>query len=722
MKKKKPLFFGLRVKVIFLTLFILGIVLCVGIVGIIANQKLVNISTSVTETEVAQMAVVQEITESLRLANVYSSVLFMVHDHVPIETTNEYLDLFKESFDQARIFIEALAWGSESDTFKQIDDGELYKQWKSLNKNHALFIPEPSHELQQLALDLNQYVSRYRTAVEEFNVQYSDVPATTSEGVVDDYATERRNAYRVYDELTIHFLPISETLEKIKATSRIGVRLANGTIHDVAERVKFITVGVFVVGTVLILVVSLLFVHLSIVKPLNTLIDTAKEIASGKLTTRVRVLSKDEIGTLARVFNEMAVHLMDSYDNLEKLVKDKTVTLSEVLRNIELKNKELEKSQLVATNLLEDLEIEKQKVELKVAERTKELEREKNKLLQVTSNMRGGGILLDNNQKVVFFNGETEKILGVPGANNNTILGEFFTYFDGTPIKEYFARCMQGETFCVPEIEGKGQRVYEIFFRYLDLETEHSGGGGYFILFFDITELKLLERSKSELVAVASHQLRTPLTAMRGNVEMLTDGSFGEVNHEQREMLSDIELSIVRLISMVNDMLDITKIENRSLELNVGKLNVQEKMNAIIASLATYADRHNFTITTAGIPNDVCILGDEERIRQVFQNIIDNAIKYSSHPGELQISARRDDSFVEIEFRDNGIGIPKNEQSKMFNRFYRASNTVSSSSSGSGLGLYIVKSIIEQHGGDIRFESKEGEGTTFFVRLPVYNS
>jgi signal transduction histidine kinase len=229
----------------------------------------------------------------------------------------------------------------------------------------------------------------------------------------------------------------------------------------------------------------------------------------------------------------------------------------------------------------------------------------------------------------------------------------------------------------------------------------------------------LLERSKSELVAVASHQLRTPLTAMRGNVEMLIDESFGELNKEQHELLDDIDVSTIRLITMVNEMLDITKIEKGDLEMSLERLNVKENIDSVIADLGGYAERHEFKIDSSGIMSDVVIEGDRMRVRQVFQNLIDNSIKYSRHPGKLVMSSKKANGKVELTFADNGIGIPKIEQPKLFERFYRASNTAKTASSGSGLGLYIVKSIIEQLGGEITVQSEEEVGTTFVVTLPA---
>jgi signal transduction histidine kinase len=171
---------------------------------------------------------------------------------------------------------------------------------------------------------------------------------------------------------------------------------------------------------------------------------------------------------------------------------------------------------------------------------------------------------------------------------------------------------------------------------------------------------------------------------------------------------------------MVNEMLDITKIERGDLEMNLEELNVKEIISSVVADLQTYAERHEFTIQV-NLPEDIFVHADRVRLRQIFQNLVDNSIKYSNHPGKLNIDAERKGNLIMLSFIDNGIGVPKNEQPKLFERFYRASNTAKTASSGSGLGLYIVKSIAEQFGGDISFESEEGKGTTFHVTLPVIN-
>lgn len=424
------------------------------------------------------------------------------------------------------------------------------------------------------------------------------------------------------------------------------------------------------------LVVLLLYITLfRFTRSINILNNAVTRVAGGDMSVEVNINSKDEFELLATGFNQM------------------TRTLAQQKSKLEIRNCELE-------------------------ERTRDIEYEKNKILLVTENMKGGALLLDSNGEVIFVNEKLYKLLGMKQADvpYTSMLDAVYKYFEDTDIKDFFKKCNEGKTFTVPEIEGRG-RIFEISFINLDAEDEKRQGG-QFVLMYDITDIKSLERSKSKLVAVASHQLRTPLTAMRGNVEMLIDKSFGPLNPEQLEMLSEINVSTTRLISMVNEMLDITKIEKGDLNLVFEQVNVKEVIDSIYSDLSEYAEQRGVTLSVE-LPEDLSIYVDKSRARQVLQNLIDNAIKYSKNPGMLYISSSVSGNFAQIIVKDNGAGIPKNEQSRIFSRFYRASNTVNSQSSGSGLGLFIVRSIVGKLGGDIWFESEENIGTTFFVTFPV---
>ncbi|OGG70862.1 hypothetical protein A3I99_03895 [Candidatus Kaiserbacteria bacterium RIFCSPLOWO2_02_FULL_45_11b] len=396
-----------------------------------------------------------------------------------------------------------------------------------------------------------------------------------------------------------------------------------------------------------------------------------------------------------------------------------TSNLEQIIADMKLKEAELENTKKAILNILEDLDEEKKAVERRVEERTAEIKREKEKLHQVTKNIKNGVFLLDSEGVVIFVNEGLYQLLDLNQEEilMPEVLEEILAYYKDTNFKESLTRCLNGEVFTLPEVETQG-KIFEIFFNNLQVKTDGKDDVNYFVLITDITDAKLLERSKSELVAVASHQLRTPLTAVRGNIEMLIDESYGPLNEQQHELLSDVDISTARLIGMVNDMLDITKIERGNLDMVLEYVSVKETVDSICSDLADYAKRRGVVIEI-NIPEGINVYGDKSRVRQVMQNLIDNAIKYSKGTGVLKVTGNVEGNDAKINFKDNGQGIPKIEQSKIFNRFYRASNVKNNSSSGSGLGLYIVKSIVEQLHGNIRFESEENVGTTFFVTLPT---
>lgn len=718
----KSLISGIYFKVFVLILFIYGIVAGISTVSTLSVDRLITSSNLITKSEVPRLGIVSDILKEVVLADLHSSYVLRAErsDAVDAEKTRVK---FEESVFTGRVFLDALAWGSESETFRLSQNGESYRKWQELRSGQTLIVVESSPELARLAGEANLYLTGYKNNTRLAHEAHEAALRFASEGRLEEAKVAAEQAIFYENKSSFgYLLPLNETLERIEVISDQSVKNEIATANFYAEEARVNILWVTTLGIVLLLVGCFFGVYFYVARPIKQLTTAVEATAQGDLTKRVEVTTKDELGRLADAFNTMSDKLSRSYDSLENRVQEKTSELTEILTKFEEKNKELERSQVATINLLEDLEEEKTAIERKVKERTKQIEHEKSKLLQVTGNMRGGAILLNEAKEVVFSNEKAYNLLGVSAKDSSSehVLDAFSEYFSGEEIKAQMERCFAKESFNVPEIIGGG-KVYEIFFHYIHGTDEmDESATGYFILFYDITEAKLLERSKSELVAVASHQLRTPLTAMRGNVEMLVDESYGPLNKDQHELLDDIEVSTIRLITMVNEMLDITKIERGDLEMTLERLSVKEILSSVADDLRSYARRHEFEISLNGVSEDLFVNGDKLRVRQVFQNLIDNAIKYSSHPGKLEISATSKDSVVEVTFKDNGIGVPQNEQSRLFDRFYRASNTVKTASSGSGLGLYIVKSIAVQLGGDIRFTSEEGVGTTFFVELPAH--
>ena len=358
-------------------------------------------------------------------------------------------------------------------------------------------------------------------------------------------------------------------------------------------------------------------------------------------------------------------------------------------------------------------------LEQSIRHKTQELEQEKTNLLQVTGNMHGGGILFDADGEVVFVNTKARELLGLDAkAPQSAVLPAFFAAFNEVAIEEKFKKMLAGESFDLFDVESS-HRIFQIFFHVLKKHTvSKNTEQNYFIFINDVTEETLLERAKSELIAVASHQLRTPLTAVRGDIELLEDESFGPVNPQQKELLVEIETSTKRLINMVNEMLDITQIEKGELEMNKEDIDLLQTIDSIKDELKDLAGQKAVAVTDEKPDKPIVLSGDKVRVRQVFQNLIDNAIKYSKPEGTVAIAYELSSKSLLVTVKDDGIGIPKKEQSEIFGRFYRATNAQEQPGGSSGLGLYIVKSIVEQMGGSIRFESEENVGTTFFITLP----
>ena len=451
------------------------------------------------------------------------------------------------------------------------------------------------------------------------------------------------------------------------------------------------------------------YVFYFLVSPLSSINKHIElSITTGK-TDPLPIKNRSEIGILANAYNTLIAQ-----------IEDRTVKLTHTLEKVRGLNRDLENTKTAALNVLEDLDEEKKKVDETVKIRTQELVSERQKLMHITENMFVGVILTDESGKPVFVNQQGKKILGLEDTISDALeilRKKFPSPKVTTLIKEY----MQGKSSIIKEIENE-DGIFEIMGRCNSLQknTNHEFfGKGIWIR--NITEEKQLERSKSELVAVASHQLRTPLTVARGNLEMLLDGSFGKVTKKQRELLVDSQESVIRLISMVNDMLDITKIEKGDKKLVIENLNILEPIETVISSFETYTDRYKYTIEVSKPDKTIMVRGDKSLIVQIFQNLIDNALRYGRENREVVISFKTRDSFVDISIADNGIGIPSKEQATIFQRFYRASNAVRSTTGGSGLGLFIVKSFVEQMKGSVSVTSTEGVGTTFVISLPQAN-
>lgn len=235
----------------------------------------------------------------------------------------------------------------------------------------------------------------------------------------------------------------------------------------------------------------------------------------------------------------------------------------------------------------------------------------------------------------------------------------------------------------------------------------------------DITIEKNIDRAKTEFVSLASHQLRTPLSAINWYAEMLLDGDAGKLNKEQSQYISEIYAGNHRMVDLVNALLNVSRID-------LGTFAIDPEMTDICAIAASLLEELKPQIMEKKIKvSNKCddsipkIFVDPKLIRIVIQNLLTNAIKYTPNGGKVGISIIKRGKSAVIEVADNGYGIPENAKGKIFSKLYRADNVRAKDVEGTGLGLYIVKAIVDAAKGDIKFDSTENKGTTFFVSLPL---
>lgn len=351
-----------------------------------------------------------------------------------------------------------------------------------------------------------------------------------------------------------------------------------------------------------------------------------------------------------------------------------------------------------------------------------QLEDEKTKVEAVLAQLGDGVVVSDVQGRVIIVNRAAEKIVGL---QHDEIIGKSLVELHPPHYRMEVETIMielsrskpAAGLFWEQNINLSEKKTVRTNMRPVFLKS--GAFAGMATLIQDITESVALNEAKTEFISTVAHELRTPLTSLKGSLGLILGGAVGDVEPGIREMMGIAENNCNRLIRLVDDMLDVAKIETGHLTFEMDIISVQDRARSAVGQMKQFADEQDvkLSVKVTGHPHKV--VGDGDRIEQVVTNLLSNAIKFSPAGGLVEVTVRQLHGYVKVSVADHGLGIPSSEQKKVFDKFYQVNCRNRSGITGSGLGLAISKGIIEQHGGKISVKSTVGKGSTFSFMLSV---
>ena len=343
-------------------------------------------------------------------------------------------------------------------------------------------------------------------------------------------------------------------------------------------------------------------------------------------------------------------------------------------------------------------------------------------------------VTISTEGKITDANAATGRVTGL--AREGLIGTDFSNYFtEPEKAREGYTQVFkEGSVIDYPlTIRNKAGKLIDVLYNASVYKDDKGKVLGVFAAARDVTaskkaaeliestnkDLRALDTAKDEFVSIASHQLRTPLTALKGYTGMLLDGDAGPISDKQREYLGEIKDANDRMITLITALLNVSRVDLGVFLVEPEPVNFEEVAQSVLMELENDIKYKKLLIKTTFEKNLPLLNADPKITRMIFQNLLSNAVKYTPAEGSISLNMKKDDSSLLISVSDTGCGIPQAVQSKIFTKLFRADNARISDPRGTGLGLYIIKATIEQTGGKIWFESKEKQGSTFYVSIPL---
>lgn len=447
----------------------------------------------------------------------------------------------------------------------------------------------------------------------------------------------------------------------------------------------------------------------TISRPLLGLKREVERASEKDFKHRIESYSRDEIGKLAQAFNDLIKRIKGSRKEMNERIEEQT-------KEIEKKKQELEDQQRAILNVLEDVSEEKDKA----AE-------QKDKMEAILYSIGDGVFVIDKDYKITMFNNMAAEISGYSAKE---AIGKKFDEvlkfvdekeeknkhgFINKPMETGEIQEMGKDTVLITK---DGQRI-PVADSAAPLKDKDGKIRGCVVVFRDVTKERQIDKAKTEFVSLASHQLRTPLSSINWYAEMLLDGDAGDITDEQKEFLKEIYKGNQRMVNLVNALLNVSRIELGKLSVEPEPIDFKGMAQSVLKELRPVIEEKKLKVSTDCSKNLPKIKADPKLVRIIFQNLLSNAVKYTPEEGGVGLKIKKLKEHLKIEVSDSGYGIPKDQHDKIFTKMFRADNVKEKDAEGTGLGLYIVKSIIGQAGGEIWFKSQKNKGTTFHIKFPL---
>ncbi|MCK5461071.1 PAS domain S-box protein [Candidatus Gracilibacteria bacterium] len=433
--------------------------------------------------------------------------------------------------------------------------------------------------------------------------------------------------------------------------------------------------------------VILLAIYISrkIVLPIRLLSDTTKKMSYGDYDLEVPILSKDEVGLLAENFNTMTHSIKSSNIKIVKHLH----SLKKQKKQLGFLMKDLEKFKLAVENVSD----------------------------QIVITDPNGLILYANKALEDITEYKVSEIIGKKNGGRDLWGGLMPDKFYAKLWKEVKEK--KKVFFCELQNHKKSGEVYNAEVHIYPILNSKKEVQFFVVVERDITKAKEVDRMKTEFVSLASHQLRTPLSAINWYTEMLLAGDAGELSEEQKQYLDEIYNGNQRMVVLVNSLLNVSRIELGTMPVELELLNIKEIVQSVLGELVSTIKEKKMKVDLIYDKKVPLVKMDRKLMRIIFQNLLSNAVKYTPEKGTVQCIVKKNVASFSIDVSDTGYGIPKSQVHKIFSKLFRADNVRAKDVEGNGLGLYLVKAIVEGMGGKISFKSVENKGSTFSVIIPI---